>query len=193
MRGSFLGQGEREHWRFPSSTQIHPIYSTPAHIAALTQPQIHFDATENAGFSKMSQSWCWGESWWENECSMPSVLWYSSRASPGTFYQWDKDERSGRGLSQPGWWHRSRHAVLSCCKESHPWAALWRRAALCLFDDKCLRSSCSILSSFGCCSVYCPAFKNKDPVRKKVATRPETDIIFSLKFPMSPAKNVGQR
>lgn len=30
----------------------------------------------------------------------------------------------------------------------------------------------SILSLFGCCSVYCPVFKNENLVRKKVVTHP---------------------
>lgn len=197
MWGRFLGQGDHEDWRFPSSTGLHPIYSALAHIAAPTQPQIRFDATVNDGFSKMSQSWCWGGSWWENECSMPSVLWYSNRGSiPRDLLSVGQGWKVCRGLSEPGWWHRSRRALLSCCKESHSRTGLWRQlsSSLSLWWQMlkiiCAARSCHHL---GVVLFTALLLKIKSSSGRGCNTPQERDIIFGLKFPMSPAKNVDGR
>lgn len=175
MWGSFLGQREHEDWRFPSSTRLHPIYSTLAHSAALTQPQIHLDATENAGFLRCHRRGA-GEARGGRMCSMPSVLWNSIRGSPGTFCQWDKDERSVRGSSQAGWWHRSRRAVLSCCKESHcrpletsSSVSLWWQ----MLKIICVPQSCHHL---GVVLFTALLWKNKDLLRKRLQHAPRKTL-----------------
>lgn len=196
MWESFLGQGEHEGWRFPSSTRLQPIYSTLAHISAPTQPRIHFDATENDGFYKMSQSWCWGGSWWEIECSMPSVLWYSNRGTiPRDFLSVGQGWKNWQGLISA----RVMAQVKACSAvllqgkpfmnsplETSSSVSLWWQML------KIIRvpQSCHHL---GVVLFTAPLLKIKTSSGKGCNTPRERDIIFSLKFPMSPAKNVDWR
>lgn len=196
MWGSFLGQGEHGDLRFPSSTRLHPIYSTLAHTAAPTEPQIHSDATENAGFYKMSQSWCWGGSWWEIKCSTPSVLWYSNRGSiprdllsVGQGWKIWQGLISARVVAQV----KACSAVLLQGKllmnsplETSSSVSLWWQMLKIIH----VAQSCHHL---GVVLFTVLLLKIKTSSGKGCNTPRERDIIFGLKFPMSPAKNVGWR